>query len=321
MKLYIHILLFLILCGEANVSAYGYFPRPEPIKVYVSLGETTRLLASANSIIYQKLRGTLQWQYMTEDLYRNNRVYGWKNLANETADSLVFAKTVYNDGYYRSYTVEGTCDTLFSDVFNVNSDIIVEGEDFIERSGDSWNYKWREDIALSVSDTSIKPGSPIQNFTCSNKYYLIVPIDTAHKGNFSITFTIHNLYPSKYKLRFQSLKHSKTGLIGIKFNGEYLAFDDANNVTSSPSRPYYFHKTNGFSTYWYDRPITDQTGDYHLPIDTRIGINYTQWYVSATKQEDAEITLIYEGPGINASGKQTEGGLVMDYIGLLPVAE
>ena len=303
MKLYIHIILFLILCGEANVSAYGYYPRPEPIKVYVSLGETTRLLASGNSIIYQKLRGTIQWQYMTEDLYRNNKVYGWKNLANETADSLVFAKTVYNDGYYRSYTVEGTCDTLFSDVFNVNSDIIVEGENLIEPSGDGRTYKWREDIALSVSYTSIKPNSPSPNVDCSNNY------------------TIKNLYPRKYKLRFKSLMHRKTGLIGIKFNGEYLAFDNANNVLYTVSLPYIFSTTNGFSTYWYHKRIIDQTGDSHVPIDTRKSINYTQWYVSTTKQEDAEITLIYEGPGINASGKQTEGGLVMDYIGLLPVAE
>ena len=197
----------------------------------------------------------------------------------------------------------------------------VEGEDLIEPAGDNSTYKWREDIDLVVSDPSVKPAAPTADSEASNGAVLNVRM-AGVKGNFSITFKIPKVFPRKYKLRFQSKSFSTAGagLIGIRFNGKYLEYDETGNVLK-PRTKYDYLTTNGKNTYWYSRPIVDQTGDTHSPIDGRRSINYTQWYVSTSNYGDAEVTLIYEGPGISSSGKETQGALVMDYIGLFPVLE
>ena len=172
--------------------------------------------------------------------------------------------------------------------------LAIEGEHMIDSIG-AGKFAWKEGYNLSGA---IIPPEKGFSSVASNGALVNVTFDRNYKGNYSLEFTLANLFPMRYRLEWRA-NSRPSGVFEVYVNDKILTWENK------------FGTQTTFDTYDLRNSIISVTGERFLAED---GYNIRDyWIENLTDFGDVTIRFEYVGPGGSSNN-----GFNIDYIKLIP---
>jgi hypothetical protein len=161
----------------------------------------------------------------------------------------------------------------------------VQGEHLAKLLG-AGIYGWKEGVTVTGSSTA-----PVKSFSsfADNDSLISLTLGPRYAGNFMLEFTIPRVFPQRYRLEWRA-NNRPSGLYEVYVNDE---------------------KVGEFDLFLLRNVVMSVTGQMFIPSG---GFNSKDFEVNnITEYGDVKIGIKYIG-----SGSQTNNGLTMDYMALIP---
>lgn len=174
----------------------------------------------------------------------------------------------------------------------------MEGESLIEPKGLGL-YTWKDPSVVRLyGETSFAPEAQQVRELASNDSILYVNMGTDFNGDYAIEFKIENVFPGSYQCIWRSNPRAG-GIYSVYINGELQEL------------PFGFTE---FDLKYLSGGVVSVTGSqYFYPVS---GYNMLDCLTTIEEFGDVWIRIEYKG-----SGQNTDNGLIIDYVELVPYAE
>lgn len=229
-----------------------------------------------------------EFTWMPENGQSGSNLFKLKNIQGDSVriNYTPVNKVYCSNGYAYSYDNFDVPDSLFL------GNTRYEGEWLIERTGVN-RFAWRDEATVR-SDVFFAPRRSYNN-NASNDSILYVPFSKGYNGQFSVEFSVPNIFPRKHLLVVRT--HMDIGGVYDIYVNDVLVREGFDYVEYTRNRGI----------------INSVAGGRYVPQGR---LNMFDMYVeSIDTYGDAKIRFEYKGPGTNVP----DNGLVIDYVDLIPV--